>query len=412
MIRSRARWIEEGEKPSKYFCNLESRNYLNKTIKKNELEGTGTIYEHTEILDEVKIYYETLYKSADSSLVNINLEEMFLNSNNPKMDTNTSKGLEKDIEEREVLNVLKHMKNNKSPGSDGYTAEFFKFFWSDIRNYVVRAINCIFLKKELPISQRLGIISCLPKGDKPRQFLKNWRPKTLLNVLYKIISGCLSFRIKQVLDIIISNTQSGFIKGRYIGENTRFVYDLMSYTEIHEIPGLLVLIDFEKAFDSMSWSFIYKVLSYFGFGEYIIQWIKILNTNFRACILQIGFLSEQFDIQRGCRQGDPVAPYLFIICAEILSILIKQNNDIKGIFVHNKEHIISQYADDTLLAFDGSPKSLFEALETIDFYSSFSGLKINTSKTKIVWIGSKKFSDQVFHHTRWKLDWGSTSFNL
>lgn len=250
------------------------------------------------------------------------------------------------------------------------------------------------------------------KRDKPRQFLKNWRPITLLNVLYKIISGCLSFRIKQVLDIIISNTQSGFIKGRYIGENTRFVYDLMSYTEIHEIPGLLVLIDFEKAFDSMSWSFIYKVLSYFGFGEYIIQWIKILNTNFRACILQSGFLSEQFDIQRGCRQGDPVAPYLFIICAEILSILIKQNNDIKGIFVHNKEHIISQYADDTLLALDGSPKSLFEALETIDFYSSFSGLKINTSKTKIVWIGSKKFSDQVFHHTRWKLDWGSTSFNL
>lgn len=125
MIRSRARWIEEGEKPSKYFCNLESRNYLNKTIKKIELEGTGTIYEQTEILDEVKIYYETLYKSADSSLVNINLEEMFLNSNNPKMDTNTSKGLEKDIEEREVLNVLKHMKNNKSPGSDGYIFQVF-----------------------------------------------------------------------------------------------------------------------------------------------------------------------------------------------------------------------------------------------------------------------------------------------
>lgn len=64
-----------------------------------------------------------------------------------------------------------------------------------------------------------------------------------------------------------------------------------------------------------------------------------------------------------------------------------------------------------MLALDGSPKSLFEALETIDFYSSFSGLKINTSKTKIVWIGSKKNSDQVFHHTRWKLYWGSTSFN-
>lgn len=109
----------------------------------------------------------------DLILVNINLEEVLSNSTIPKIHTNTSKGLEKDVEEGEVLNVLKHMKNNKSPGSDGFTAEFFNFSWSDIKNYVVRAINCIFLKKELPISQRLGIISCLPRGDKPRQFLKN-----------------------------------------------------------------------------------------------------------------------------------------------------------------------------------------------------------------------------------------------
>ena len=217
----------------------------------------------------------------------------------------------------------------------------------------------------------------MPKGDKPRQYLKNWRPITLLNVLYKIISGCVSLRIRSVLDDLISDTQSGFLKGRYIGENTRFIYDLMSYTELKNIPALLVLIDFEKAFDSMSWSFIYKVLNYFGFGGYIIQWIKILNTNFKATILQSGFLSKQFDIQRGCRQGDPVAPYLFILCAEILAILIKQNTDIKGIFIDNKEHKISQYADDTSFVLDGSPKSLFAALDTIDFYSSFSGLKVN-----------------------------------
>jgi hypothetical protein len=148
-----------------------------------------------------------------------------------------------------------------------------------------------------------------------------------------------------------------------------------------------VFIDFEKAFDSMSWSFIYKVLKYFGFGEYFIQWIRILNRNFRASVLQSGFLSEQFDIQRGCRQGGPIAPYLFILCAEILAVLIKQNKDIKGIYVKNTEHKISQYADDTLLALDGSPKSLFAALDTIEFFSSFSGLKVNTSKTKIVWIG-------------------------
>ena len=231
-------------------------------------------------------------------------------------------------------------------------------------------------------------------------------------MFYKLLSGCISSRIKTTLDLLISNTQTGFIQGRYIGENTRFIYDLMSYTEVNNLPGLLVLIDFEKAFNSISWSFIYKVLSYFGFGNNIIKWVKILNTNFKASILQSGFLSQQFEIQRGCRQGDPVAPYLFILCAEILAILIKQNKDIKGIFVYDKEHKLSQYADDTSLILDGSASSLFNALDTLELFSNISGLLVNSSKTKIIWFGSKKFSSEVFHHSRWKLDWGATEFVL
>ena len=120
----------------------------------------------------------------------------------------------------------------------GTLLNFIIFLRKDIKHFVVRAINCIFENKELPVSQRLGVKSCLPKSDKPRQYLKNWRPITLLNVLYKIISGCISLRIRSVLDDLISDTQSGFLKGRYIGENTRFIYDLMSYTELNNIPAL------------------------------------------------------------------------------------------------------------------------------------------------------------------------------
>ena len=217
----------------------------------------------------VKSFYETLYTSKDAELINIDLNEI-INTHNQytsKLDACTSNTLENPILESEVLEVLKNMKNNKSPGSDGFTAEFFKFFWNDLKTFILRAIHCIFTKREFPISLRLGIILCLPKGDKPRQDLKNWRPITLLNVFYKLVSGCLSYRLKKVLNSIISETQSGFMKGRYIGENTRFIYDLMAYTEFKNIPGLLVLIDFEKAFDSISWSFIYKVLEYFGFGK-------------------------------------------------------------------------------------------------------------------------------------------------
>lgn len=94
----------------------------------------------------------------------------------PKLDKNTSKVLESSIYENEILTVLKNMKNNKSPGSDGFTVEFFKFFWRDLKDHIVLAVNHIFANRELPISQRLGIITCLPKGDKPRQFLKKLAP--------------------------------------------------------------------------------------------------------------------------------------------------------------------------------------------------------------------------------------------
>ena len=332
--------------------------------------------------------------------------------NVPKLDKCKSDELEGPITIDEISAVLKQQKNNKTPGSDGYSSEFFKFFWPDLRYFITRAVNDIFSQNKLPISLRLGIISCIPKKDKPRHLIKNWRPITLLNVLYKIISGCVSKRIKTYLHSLISTTQTGFLSGRYIGENTRYIYDLMSYTENNNIPGLLMLLDFEKAFDTVAWSFLYKVLYFFGFGDNLIKWVRILNTEIKASILQCGFLSEQLDIQRGCRQGDPVAPYLFILCAEILSILIKNNQDIKGIIIQGKENKISQYADDTTLLLDGSKKSLFAAIDTLDLFSKISGLLINCEKTKLVWIGSKKFSSQVFHHTRWKLDWNATDFCL
>ena len=126
--------------------------------------------------------------------------------------------------------------------------------------------KCLMLKK-------LGLITCIPKQDKPKQFYKNWRPITLLNCIYKIAAGCIANRIKTVLDIILSKDQTGFIKGRYIGENTRLIYDIMQYTETHNIPGLLVLVDFKKAFDSVSWSFIEKALEIFNFRSSIQSWI-------------------------------------------------------------------------------------------------------------------------------------------
>ena len=115
-------------------------------------------------------------------LRSIDLETLIKGRDISKLNNDTAETLDKEISETEVLNVLKDMKNNKSPRSDGFTAEFYKFFWKDLKTYISKAINQIFILQQLPVSQRLRVISCLPKGDKPRQFLKNWPPITLLNV--------------------------------------------------------------------------------------------------------------------------------------------------------------------------------------------------------------------------------------
>ena len=180
--------------------------------------------------------------------------------------------------------------------------------------------------------------------------------------------------------------------GRFIGESTRLIYDIMHYTQKAQIPGLLILIDFQKAFESISWNFIYNTLSFLGFLNEFLKWIKLFNTDIKATVLQSGFMSEFISIGRGCRQGDPISPFLFIIAALILNLLIIKNAEIKGITIKDCEFKISQFADDTTLILDGSRESMVAALNTLELFGSISGLNINTDKTKVTWIGKKRYS--------------------
>jgi hypothetical protein len=161
----------------------------------------------------------------------------------------------------------------------------------------------------------------------------------------------------------------------------------------------------------VSWDFIDKVLTFFNFGSSVKKWVSLFSSDITSAVNQGGNLSERINIQRGCRQGDPLSPYIFIICAEILAVQIRLNKNIKGITVHNVEKKISQLADDTSLILDGSKESLLETLETLKQFSEMSGLHINFDKTHIVWIGSKKYSNEILL-PNYKLKWGTTRFTL
>ena len=123
----------------------------------------------------------------------------------------------------------------------------------------------------------------------------------------------------------------------------------MLLTEKEQIPGFVLLIDFEKAFDSIEWPFLFNCLQKFNFGENFISWIKILYQNIKSCVGNNGYYSEAFDISRSVRQGCPISALLFILVAEILAISIRDNKDIQGIAINNATYKIAQLADDTTL---------------------------------------------------------------
>ena len=194
----------------------------------------------------------------------------------------TSKQLEGKLTAEEISYAIKNMKNDKSPGIDGFPVEFFKLFWGRIKFVVLLALNEGYEKGEMSETLKYAVITCIPKGTKARNVLKNWRPISLLSVIYKINSASIANKLKPHLDYLISKTQTGFLTGRYIGENARLVYDILHETEKNKIPGLLMLIDFEKAFDSVSWSLLYRTLKLFNFQESFIRWIRTFNTNVKS----------------------------------------------------------------------------------------------------------------------------------
>ena len=132
---------------------------------------------------------------------------------------------------------------SKSPGQVGFTAELFKFSLKDIGIYLLRSLNSAYACGNFSHDHNLGIITLLPKSNKPRYVFNNWRPISLLNAQYKILSHCISNRIKPLLGENIHKDQKGFLAGRYIGENIKIIYEVISYAEYKNIPEILLFID-------------------------------------------------------------------------------------------------------------------------------------------------------------------------
>jgi hypothetical protein len=198
MIRSKARWIEQGEKSTKYFLSLEKHNYNKKNITKLTSDGVNFYTDKKGVLKCINEFYSKLYSEKTVGIQDQQRsEDTFINQAEvPKLDDTGKTELEEPISVLELGQALRELPNSKTPGSDGFSAEFYKFFWPDIKHLVHESLQYSFGKGELSIEQKRGVITLIPKEGKDHTNIKNWRPITLLNTDYKLLTKALAVRLQ------------------------------------------------------------------------------------------------------------------------------------------------------------------------------------------------------------------------
>ena len=395
-IRSRAKWVEQGEQSTSYFLRLEKKHQVYNQIDTLMSDNGQMARTNEEILKEAVSFYTKLYSSTSPSAndIDIYLENTnFVHKLSPE-SRNICEGL---ISKEECHYAVKHLKDNKSPGLDGLCAEFYKKFWPEIETLLTDCYNESFQKGELSESQKLSILSLIFKKTDRTQ-LKYYRPISLATTDYKILAFVLANRLNRVIANIVSSDQTGYIKGRFIGTNIRLISDIIEHADRINVGGAILFLDFEKAFDSLEWDFMLKTLICFNFGDSFIKWVEILYKNPESMIKINGWLSSKLSLTRGIRQGCPISALLFILAVEILALNVKQNQNIKGFVLNERDQKmvkLSQYADDTISILRDHT-DIPEMLNVISKFGDVSGLRLNLPKTEGIWLGRDKNNPDMY----------------
>ena len=253
---------------------------------------------------------------------------------------------------------------------------------------------------KLSIDQRRGIINLIPKKNKDPRLLKNWRPISLLNTDYKIITKVLASRLKDILPSVINPDQVAYLKNRFIGQNIRTIFDMLGYTKLEDKKGIIAFLDFEKAFDTINWTAIFDALNSFNLGPNFIAWVHSIYNESEACVTNNGYSSPFFKLERGVRQGCPLSAYLFIMVVELLANRIRNSENIKGIKIGDIEIKLVQMADDTT-TFVEDINSLENIFILLEHFRQYAGLKLNKSKTEAMWIGRDMYKTEKPLDIKW-----------
>ena len=255
------------------------------------------------------------------------------------------------VRQEDLEPILNNLPLGKSPGPDRLPNKFYKTFSAVLSEILTGVFNEAKTNGKLPGSCTQGLISILYKKG-PRDDPTNYRPITLLNGDYKILTRLLTQRMNEAVKQFVSPQQNGFVPGGFIAENTMLLKLIQAYVEDEDEEAFFLFLDMEKAFDRCSWDYLERALHEVGFEQNFIDYVKLFYSHANPPTRQIninGRLGESFPLGSGVAQGCPCSPLLFLLITEALTRSIVRDKDIKGVEIDGVAHKISQYADDSTL---------------------------------------------------------------
>ncbi|KAG7558509.1 Reverse transcriptase domain [Arabidopsis thaliana x Arabidopsis arenosa] len=279
---------------------------------------------------------------------------------------------------------------DKAPGPDGFSASFYQSNWDTVKEQVTLEIQNFFSSGVLPYNINNTHVRLIPKIKSPKK-MTDYRPIALCSVYYKIIAKLLTKRLQPILSELISENQSAFVPQRAIADNVLITHEVLHYLHTSGAKKqcyMAVKTDMSKAYDRIEWSFVRMVLERIGFHHVWINWIMQCITSVSYSYLLNGTAQGIVNPQRGLRQGDPLSPYVFILCSEVLSGLCtkaQRENKLTGVKVGKKSPRLNHllFADDTMFFCKSDAKECATLMDILHKYEVASGQKINPQKSAI-----------------------------
>ena len=395
-LNNKARQLQDAQKH--YESNRCTKFYFTQPGRKNDAikclfnKQGDRVFEPKGILYECKQFYDSLYKQPNVA-IDSDVQKKFL-AHIPKTVLNDVgiSALSTEINLDEVHEALKSMKKRSVPGLDGLTVEFYVTHWNLVKDLLFASYTFAFQTKKLSLSQRRGIIRLIPKQDQNPLFVSSWRPISLLQVDFKILTKLFAKRLSLFLPDMIHADQKGFIQGRSIHENLVDIQAVMAACEDQSTESVLLLLDIHKAFDSVGWSFLRSVLREFQFPEYFISWFDIFYAGKELRVTNNGLLSDPIFPECGVAQGCCISPLFFILAIEVLALALRENPKIEGIILFKYTKKLNFLADDGILTLRWTQGTLDELLKVLQDFSFVSNLTVNKHKSVIVPLSGESLS--------------------